>query len=79
MKFQSIWETELLIFKSKQEKFDGNLKANLWGKRLYPTESVKYLGVKIDTNLSWPYHVNDLPIKLNRSWSLDVIFQDQVT
>ena len=27
---------------------------------------VKYLGVKIYTNLSWKYHVNDLSIKLNR-------------
>ena len=40
------------------------------GKRLYPTESVKYLGVKIDTNLSWQYHVNDLSIKLNRGNAL---------
>ena len=37
------------------------------GKRLYPAESVKYLGVKIDTNLSWQYHVSDLSIKLNRA------------
>ena len=29
--------------------------------------SVKYLGVKINTNLSWQYHVNDLSIKLNRA------------
>ena len=36
------------------------------GKRLYPTESVKYLGVKIDITLSWQYHVNDLSIKLSR-------------
>ena len=35
-------------------------------KRLYPTESVKYLAVKIDTNLSWQYHIDDLSIKLNR-------------
>ena len=36
----------------------------------YPTESVKYLGVKIDTNLSWQYHVNDLSVKLNRANAL---------
>ena len=42
----------------------------LSGKRLYPTESVKYLGVKIDTNLSWQYHVNDLSVKLNRANAL---------
>ena len=41
----------MVIFKSKQKKLEGDLKIKLCGKRLYPTESVKYLGVKIDTNL----------------------------
>ena len=40
------------------------------GKRLYPTESVKYLGVKIHTNHTWDHHINDLSIKLNRANSL---------
>ena len=60
----------MIIFKSKHKKFEGDLKIKLCGKRLYPTESVKYLGVKIDTNLSWQYHVNDLSIKLNRANAL---------
>ena len=30
-----------------------------------PIENVKYLGAKIDTKLTWQYHVNDLSIKLN--------------
>ena len=51
-------------------KFEGDLKIKLCGKRLYPTESVKYQGVNIDTNLSWQYHVNDLSIKLNRGNAL---------
>ena len=38
----------MVNFKSKQKKFQGDLKINLCGKRLYPTKSVKYLGVKID-------------------------------
>ena len=37
---------------------------------IYSTESVKYLGVNIDTNLSWQHHVNDLSIKLNRAIAL---------
>ena len=60
----------MVIFKSKQKKFEGDLKIKLCGKRVYPTESVKYLGVKIDTNLSWQYHVNDFSIKLNRANAL---------
>ena len=50
----------MVIFKSKQEKSEGDLKYKLCGKRLYPTESVKYLRLKIDRNLSWQYHVNIL-------------------
>ena len=63
----NVKKTEMVIFKSKQKKFEGDLKVKLSGKRLYPTESVKYLGVKIDTNLIWQYHVNHLSGKLNRA------------
>ena len=31
----------MVIFKSKQNKFEGDLKIKLSGKRLYPTKSVK--------------------------------------
>ena len=50
----------MVNFKSKQKHFE----------RLYTNESVKYLGVKIDTNISWQYHVNELSIKLNRANAL---------
>ena len=50
----------MVVFKSKQKKFEGDLKVKLCGKRSYPTESVNYLRVKTDTNLSWQYHVHDL-------------------
>ena len=54
----------MVILKSKQKKFEGDLKIKLSGK------SVKYLGVKIDKNLNWKYHVNDLFVKLNRANAL---------
>ena len=57
----------MVIFKSKQNKLEGDLKIKSCGKRLYPTESVKYLSVKIDTNLTWQHHVNNLSMKLNRA------------
>ena len=60
----------MVIFKSKQKKLEGDLKIKLCGKRLYPTVSVKYLVVKIDTNLTWQHHINDLLIKLNRANAL---------
>ena len=42
----NVKKTEMVIFKSKQKKLEGDLKIKLSGKRLYPTESVKYLGAK---------------------------------
>ena len=48
----NVKKSEMVICKSKQKKFEGNLKIRLCGKRLYPTESIKYFGVKIDTDLS---------------------------
>ena len=66
----NVKKTKMVIFKSKQKKFGGDLKIKLCGKRLYLTESFKYLGVKIDANLSWQYHVNDLSVKLNRANAL---------
>ena len=56
----SVKNAEVVIFKSKQKKFEGDLKIKLYSKRLYSTESVIYLGVTIDSNLNWKYHVNDL-------------------
>ena len=63
----NVKKTEMVIFKCKQEKIEGDLKIKLCGKRLHPTESVKYLGVKIDSNLTWQHHINDLSTKLNRA------------
>ena len=34
---------------------------------MYQTKSVKYLGIKIDENLTWIDHINDIAIKLNRA------------
>ena len=60
----NVKKTEMVIFKSKQKKLEGDLKMKLCGKRPYPTESVKYLGVKIYINLTWQHHVSDISIKL---------------
>ena len=41
----------MVICKSKQKKIEGDLKIRLCGKRWYPIESVKYLGVKLIQSL----------------------------
>ena len=63
----NVKKTEMVILKSKQKKVEGDLKIKLCGKRLYATESVKYLSVEIDTNLNWQHHINYFSPKLNRA------------
>ena len=55
----------MVTFKSKPEKFEGDLKVRVCGKRLYSTEGVKYLGVEVDANLNWQFRV-----KINRANAL---------
>ena len=60
----------MAIFKSKRKKFNDMVRIKLSGKRICPTASVKYLGVKIDQHLTWQHHINDLSVKLNRANAL---------
>ena len=53
----SVSKTKLFILNLK-ESLDFNMKIKLNGKRLYPTNSVKYLGAKIDSKLKRKSHVN---------------------
>ena len=59
-------KTELVILKHQRKKIDSEVKIKLSRKWLYPTDSVKYLGIRIDENLNWK-HVSDIAIKLNRA------------
>ena len=63
----NVQKTELVIFKQRRKILAHEIMIKLNRKRLYPTPSVKYLGVvKIDENLNWHHHINDLATKLNR-------------
>ena len=54
----NVSKTELILFKPKMKKLDFDLKLRLNDKRIYPTKAVKYLGIKIDENLTWIDHIN---------------------
>ena len=42
------------------------LKLKLYGKRLYLTKKTKYLGLVIDENLNWKFHLEQLAVKLRK-------------
>ena len=46
-------KTELVIYKHRNKKLECLIKIKLSKKRLFPSKSGKYLGVKINGNLNW--------------------------
>ena len=63
-------KTELVIFKHKNKKLKCPIKIKPSMKRLYPSKSVKYLGLKIDENLNWKDQTHDNAAKLNQANAL---------
>ena len=64
-------KTEFVIFRKPRKKInldEINIKLN--GKRLFASSHIKYLGVLIDENLSWNFHIHELSKKLNRANSM---------
>ena len=60
-------KTELIIFRSKQKVIKYDIKIKLNGKRLIPTNCIKYLGLYIDCHLDWSNHIKILSTKLSRA------------
>ena len=57
----------LFFFSSSEKQIDCNLKIKLIRKRLYETDSVKYLGIQIDKRLSRKQQINHVALKLNKA------------
>ena len=60
-------KTELLIFHSKRKKLEYNIKIKINGQRIFPSSSVKYLGLYVDEYLEWSKHCDVLSPKLSRA------------
>ena len=63
----NVSKTELVLFRSAKKQLNFGLKLKLNGKRLYPTNSVKYLRVKIDEHLTWKTQIDRISTKLNKA------------
>lgn len=60
-------KTEYTLFrhKLKQVNYDFRIKMN--GKRIFPSDAIKYLGIFLDSNLSWKSQISAAAIKLKRA------------
>ena len=60
-------KTETIISKSGRKKYEGFIKLKINRQRLHSSSNVKYVGIKIDENLNWKHHINEVLIKLIRA------------
>ena len=60
-------KTEIVIFKPKTKEISKTLNFRVSGQKIKPKNSVKYLGLLLQDDLSWDTHINTLLKKLNRA------------
>ena len=63
----NVSKTIVLLFRDPHRIVDHNISLFLNGKALEVSQSVKYLGIHIDNDLSWKTHVNVLSTKLRKA------------
>ena len=56
-----------MLFTSSKKQLDCDLKIKLNGKRLYETDSVRYLGIQIDKRLTWKQQINHVALELSKA------------
>ena len=60
-------KTKLIFFHSQRRTLNYDvISIKFNGKKLYPVDNIKYLGMYIDKYLSWNYHILQLSKKLSR-------------
>ena len=60
-------KTEIFIFKSRNRKITKHF---INGQKIVPVDSVKYLGLTLQSDLHWKIHLTSLEKKLSRSIDL---------
>ena len=56
----NVSKTELFLFRPRGRSMDFSLKIKLNGKFFLWTNSVEYLGIRIDNKLNWKGHIDDI-------------------
>ena len=56
-----------MLFRRQNTKSNNSVKIKLDRKRLFPTSSVKYLGILLDEHLAWSPQISHVHMKLNQA------------
>ena len=59
-------KTEYIVFGHSSKSLPDPPKLKIGGKRIHQSKTIKYLGVLIDSDLSWKSQINSIGIKLKQ-------------
>ena len=60
-------KTEFIIFRPPRKSLNNRIVLNLDHNKIYESTKIKYLGLLLDSRLSWKFHINELSKKLSRT------------
>ena len=63
-------KTEFIIFRPPRRPLPNRITLTLDGKKIFESTNIKYLGLLMDSRLSWKFHINELSKKLSRAIGL---------
>ena len=63
----NVAKTEFIIFRQPRKKISERITLKLNGCTIFESQKVKYLGIILDSRLTWKHHIVELGKKLNRA------------
>ena len=63
----NVAKTEFVIFKPPKKRMENRFTLRLNGKTVFESKKIKYLGIIMDDELTWKFHIIELRKKLNRT------------
>ena len=48
--------------------YESNMQVSFGNRKIATTQSLKFLGLAIDTSLTWKHHIGELTSRLNKAW-----------
>ena len=60
----NIKKTQIIIFKTRKKELKGEIKAKINDQETKQVESTKFLGIYIDSTLTWKQHINYIMDKI---------------
>lgn len=59
-------KTEYILFRHPSKPINCEVKLSIGGQKVFPSETIKYLGVLLDSNLGWKSQINSVATKLKK-------------